>query len=249
MRDLAGKVALVTGASRNIGRAIALRLAREGCGVILNSSTRSADLEDVASLIRKDAGGRALAIPGDIASPRDVERIVAAGLAEFGTINILVNNAVLRVGGLIHEISLDDWQKSLAVNLTGPFLLLKRIAPLMMEQRWGRIVSLSGIDAFRGAASHVALATVKMGLVGMTRGLATDLGPYSVTANVIAPGWIDTERAPVDPDYWAYEEKGIPAGRMGTPEEVAAACAFLCSEEASFINGQTLSINGGQLKL
>lgn len=243
----AQRVAIVTGAGRGIGKAIARRLADGGCIVIL------ADL-DVDSARRAAAeigsGGAAAApAPLDVSSYVDVERFVGDVHRQYGRIDILVNNAGIIRRGTLQSVTEQEWDDVIAVNLKGTFNCCKHAAPFMIEQRWGRIVNVASIAAKTGdITSAPGYGPSKAGVVNLTKTLARELAPYGITVNAVAPHAIETEMSA----QWTNEMRqrviqGIPLGRLGRPEEVAAAVAFFVSEEAGFITGATLDVNGGAL--
>jgi len=239
------RVAVVTGASRGIGLAIAQRLARDGYRVVL-ASVREGAAQAAAEAIAQD-GGDARGYTVDVASYGDVQRFIARVRDDYGRIDILVNNAAIIRRGNLLTVTEDDWDAVMAVNLKGPFNCCKAVAPAMMEQRWGRIVNVSSIAAHTGdITSAPGYGPSKAGMSNLTKTLARELAPYNVTANTVAPHAIETDMSA----QWPPERRrqviaGIPLGRMGRPEEVAAAVAFLVSEEAGFITGATIDINGG----
>ncbi|MBO8141729.1 MAG: 3-oxoacyl-ACP reductase FabG [Firmicutes bacterium] len=239
------RVAVVTGASRGIGRAVAERLAKDGCRVVL-VSVRAGAAEDAAEAIAR-TGGQARGFSVDVARYKDVEQFVEQVKKEYGRIDILVNNAAVIRRGTLLSVTESDWDAVMAVNLKGPFNCCKFVAPVMMEQRWGRIVNVASIAAHTGdITSAPGYGPSKAGLVNLTKTLARELAPYGITVNAVAPHAIETDMSA----QWSEERRrqvlqGIPLGRMGRPEEVAAAVAFLASDEAGFITGATLDINGG----
>ena len=243
------KTVLVTGSGRNIGRDIALRFAREGCRVVVNARGPE-QIEAVAEQIRS-AGGAALAVAADVRDRRQVAAMVERAAAEFGGIDVLVNNAVVRVQKPLLETSEDEWRLVIDVALGGAFNCSQAVLPHMVEQGWGRIINLAGMSGQRGAANRVGVVSAKSGLIGMTKALAMEFGGRGITVNAISPGLIDTERgewtAIGDPNLQSYAHgaEGIPVGRRGLMSEISATCLFLCSEEAAFITGQTISVNGG----
>ena len=245
-----GRVALITGASKGIGRATALRLGREGGAVIVNGRDAEA-VAGVVQTIERD-GGRAMPAVADVTQAKAVERMVAARLKEYGAIDILVNNA----GGGTMARWLDDlteetWLRSLTANLTSAFLVTKAVVPRMRERRSGRIVmvaSLAGRNMSR--LSGPDYSTAKGGMLAFMRHLAVELGPYNVTINAVAPGPTMVDRVAKKWELRGREEQekilsGIPLGRPAQPEEIAAAILFLASEDASYVNGACLDVNGG----
>jgi 3-oxoacyl-[acyl-carrier protein] reductase len=244
------RVAIVTGAARGIGAAIARRLAADGMAVAvldLDEASTAATVGDITA-----AGGRALGLGADVAKSDAVEAAVARVAEELGAPTVLVNNAGILRDNLIFKMSDDDWDSVVAVHLRGAFLMTRAVQRHQVEAKWGRIVSLSSTSALgnRGQANYAA---VKAGLQGFTKTLALELGRYNVTANAIAPGFIATDmlRATADRMRVPYEEflagaaKEIPVGRVGQPDDIAAAASFFCSEEAAFVSGQVLYVAGG----
>ncbi len=245
--SLKGKVALVTGSGRNIGRATALELARRGADIAVNARTNRAEAESVASEAR-DLGVRAVATVGDVADQAQVDHMVSEAVSRLGPIDILVNNAGLRKVASIGEMSVEEWREVVGVNMDGPFFLCKAVVPSMIERGWGRIVNVSGLNAFKGRADWAHVCASKMGALGLTRALAVELAPHGILVNHIVPGAFDTttDGGQAMPPA-SQRAAGIPLGRLGLPEEVAQACGFLASDEASFITGQTIHVNGGAL--
>jgi 3-oxoacyl-[acyl-carrier protein] reductase len=242
---LAGKVALVTGASRGIGEAIAGRLAEEGAAVSLCARHLEA-VADVAKAI-EGRGGQALAVAADVGRPEDSDRLVAACLDRFGRLDILVNNAGITRDGLILRMKDEDWDQVLAVNLAGAFRCARAALRVMLKQRQGgRIVNLGSVVGSMGNAGQVNYVAAKAGLLGLTKALAREVASRNITVNTVSPGFIETEMTAGLPQAakQAYLAQ-IPQGRFGTVAEVAAVVAFLASEEAAYITGQVIHVNGG----
>ena len=218
--SLNGKVALVTGSGRNIGRATALELARRGADVAVNARTNRAEAESVASEAR-DLGVRAVAIVSDVADAVQVERMVSEAAAQLGPIDILVNNAGLRKVASIGEMSVEEWREVVGVNMDGPFFTCKAVVPGMIDKGWGRIINVSGLNASKGRADWAHVCASKMGALGLTRALAVELAPHGILVNHIVPGAFDTTADGVQglPPA-AQRAAGIPLGRLGLPEEV-----------------------------
>ena len=245
--ELAGKVALVTGASRGIGRATALELARRGAKVAVNYVSNEAAAEAVAA----DAvatGAEALVVAADVGDTAAVEAMVKAVQERWGRIDILVNNAGQARDGLAMRMELEDWDFVLRTNLTSAFLCSKAVLRSMLRQRWGRIVNMSSIVGVYGNAGQSNYAAAKAGLIGYTKSLAKEVASRNVTVNALAPGWIETDMVAAVPDNIRSEALGrIAAGRMGTVEDVAGTVAFLCSDAAGYITGQVIGIDGGMV--
>lgn len=244
MSDGTNRIALITGASQGIGRACALELARRGHTVAL--AARNVDkLGEVAAEIAA-ASGAAKAFALDVASEESIKGCAKAVLAEFGRIEILVNNAGITRDGLAMRMKRADWDDVLSTNLTGAFLLTQAVMPVMLRARWGRIINITSVVGEMGQAGQANYAASKAGLIGLTKSVARELASRSVTVNAVAPGYIETAMTAVLND----EQKNamsahIPLGRPGTDVEIAHAVAFLASNEASYITGHTLDVNGG----
>ena len=239
--------AIVTGSGRNIGRAIALALARQGVSVVVNGHRDRAAVESVAKDIA-DAGGRALPFMADVSKHDEVAAMVRACAEAFGSVDIVVSNVGIRRLQPFLEIGLEDWDAVLATNLTPAFYLARNAVPHMQKRKWGRIILVSGFDAFWGQVTQRAHSiAAKSGLHGLAKALAREFGPDGITANTVAPGAIDTVR---DWSQYRHQPKEkiaaeIPLGRFGDVDEVAAACSFLASEGGGFTSGQVLHVNGG----
>jgi NAD(P)-dependent dehydrogenase (short-subunit alcohol dehydrogenase family) len=246
-QPFAGRAAIVTGSGRNIGRAIALALAEGGANVVVNGHR---DREAVDRVVREieAAGGRALGIMADVSSHDEVAELVRKTVAAFGAVDIAISNVAIRPKQAFLDISPEDWNAVLATNLSAAFYLARNAIPHMRARRWGRIIHISGFDGFWAQITDRAHnITCKAGLHGLTKALAREFGPDGITANTVAPGAIDTIR---DWSQYTHQEKSkleaeIPSGRYGKPEEVAAACAFLCAETGAFVSGQVIHVNGG----
>lgn len=240
---LTGRVAIVTGSARNIGRTIALRLAADGAAVVVNAVQDSAAADAVAHEISK-AGGQAMAHVADVTNEEAVQKMVGMAATAFGRIDIMVSNASVRGQVPIEKMSLEEWHRVLAVPLDGAFLLSKACIPHMKKNNWGRIITLGGISAYIGTKNRAHLLAAKAGLVGFTRGIAAEVADRGITCNVVSPGHIDTDRpasAGVRPPLVVRP----PIDRFGRPDEVASMVRYLCLPEAAYITGQTMHVNGG----
>jgi 3-oxoacyl-[acyl-carrier protein] reductase len=245
MKELADRVALVTGAGRNIGRAIALALAAGGAAVAVNARRSQAEIDGVAREI-ESAGGTALAVLADVTDPAAIARMVAAVEARFGRIDILVNNAAVRETSSLDEIDLARWREITGVILDGAFVCVKACLPSLRAGGGGAIVNIGGLSGHTGAAGRPHVVAAKAGLVGLTRALAHDLAGDGVTVNCVVPGLIDTVRGAASGARSVHEgQRGNALGRRGTPGEVAQAVRFLAGPAARYITGQTLHVNGG----
>jgi 3-oxoacyl-[acyl-carrier protein] reductase len=243
---LAGKVAIVTGAGKNIGKAIALALAQDGAAIVVNGRGDRPIIEETAAEIRA-AGGRALPYLADTSNPEAVAAMVDAVVGEFGGIDIAVSNAGLRRQTPFLEMSLAEWREILSVALDGAFILAKATAPEMIKRGGGSFIGLSGPSHHAGAVGRLHVDASKAGVEGFVRGLAMELAPHNITANCVAPGAIDTVRGPSAGGPRGRGDLGrpIPLGRRGRSEEVGAMVRFLVGPEARYITGQTIHVNGG----
>ena len=243
MIDLSGRIAIVTGASRGIGRAIAQQLARQGATVV--AAARGENARPVAAEIVA-AGGRAEAVSLDVTESGAAERLVAATVEQHSRIDVLVNNAGIARDQLLLRMKRDDWDAVLATNLTAAFTLSQAVLKPMIRQRGGRIVCISSVVGQSGNAGQANYAASKAGLIGFTKALALEVASRGITANVVAPGLIETDmtRALTESarDEWASK---VPLRRLGTPADIASAVCFLASDEASYITGHVLAVNGG----
>jgi 3-oxoacyl-[acyl-carrier protein] reductase len=239
-----GRTVLITGASRGIGEACARTLAKGGYRVVLAARTAAA-LQTVADEIRT-GGGEAYSLELDLASPPSIKDGIVRAAKEFGPIEILVNNAGVTKDGLAVRMKPADWDLVLQTNLTGAFLTTQQVLPGMMRERWGRIVNVSSVVGQMGNAGQANYVAAKAGLIGLTKSLAREVGSRNITVNAVAPGFIKTDMTDVLSDE--LKQKMIdetPLKRFGQPEEIAGAVKFLISEEAAFITGHTLDVNGG----
>ena len=246
MGKLDDKVALITGSGRNIGRATALKFAEEGADIIVNARSNREEAEAVAEEVRA-LGRRALPVLADVSNKEQVDSMVNMALEEFGRIDILLNNAAIRPHKPFLELTLEDWEYVRGVVLDGAFYCTHAVMPSMVENNSGRVLFFTGDGAWAGGAQRGHVSAAKMGLVGFSRSLATEFAPYNVRVNVVSPGSIDTSRANPEwyPEARPPNAAGIPLGRQGKTDEIAAACLFLVSDDGGFITGQTLHVNGG----
>jgi 3-oxoacyl-[acyl-carrier protein] reductase len=239
------KVAVVTGSSRGLGRAIALRLAEGGADVIVNYEKSEEGANKVVESITAQ-GRRATAVQADVALEGDVARLYESAVDEFGKVDILVNNAGIHQHLKAWELPLPDWQRVIGVNLTGAFLCSKAFLDQMKERRAGKIVNVSSVIGYIGTDHEVHYAASKSGLVGLTKSLALELAPYNINVNAVAPGYIKTDMTKFESAEQEREVSAtIPLGELGEPEDIANAVAFLCSSEASYITGEVIHVNGG----
>lgn len=243
--SLTGRVALVTGSSRGIGRATALRLARMGAAVAVNFRSDEAGAHETRTQIEAH-GGRALVTQGDVSAEEDVARIFKEIEAQLGPVTVLVNNAGTTNDRLILQMKLEDFEGLLKANLVSAFLCTRAALRGMTRARWGRIVNVTSISGIMGQVGQANYAASKAGLIALTKSTAREYASRNITANAVAPGYVPTElTATVSQEFKDYYMQITPLKRYGTPEEVAAAIAFFCSPEAGYITGQTLAVDGG----
>jgi 3-oxoacyl-[acyl-carrier protein] reductase len=245
MSSLAGRVAIVTGSARNIGRATSLMLAREGAAIMVHARKDHDGVDETVAMLRA-AGAKTASHLSDLSTEAGAASLVAAAAAAFGGVHILVNNAAVRRNTPITEISLAEWREVLGSSLDASFLTSRAAVPHMIRAKWGRIVNIGGISMFRGQAGRAHVSAAKAGMIGMTRSLASELGPHGITVNVVAPGAIATERGvaagarPANP-----ADRGVPIGREGTTDEIAHIVTMLCRPDGGYTTGQTIEVNGG----
>ena len=246
---LAKKVALVTGASRGIGRGIAFEMAREGADVVVNYTRSDKKAGEVARQIQT-LGRRAISVKADVSNPKQVEAMRNRILKEFHGVDILVNNAGVHHHLKSWEIENAEWRHVLGVNLDGVFHCSQAFSQEMRARRWGRIINISSIIAFTGTDHEAHYGASKAAVLGLTKSLALELAGYNITVNAIAPGWIETDMtSDITPEEKSKALELVPLRRMGQPEDIAHVAAFLASEKASFITGQTIHVNGGEAML
>ena len=252
--DLKGKTALITGASRNIGRAIALAFAAEGADLVLNTRANRDELEAVAAECRK-AGVRAVAVLGDVGDAAAVDAMVSEGAAALGPIDVLVHNAAIRPHKSITDTTIEEWHRVMAVDLHAAFYLARAVVPAMKERRRGSIIALGGQSSVTSRANTAAVTAAKTGLLGLIRALAAELGPFGIRANMVLPGYIDTERRYAEwypehreapPDAPQQLDK-IPLRRLGRPEDIAHACVYLASDASAYVTGDSIRVMGGRV--
>ncbi|HSJ85814.1 MAG TPA: SDR family oxidoreductase [Anaerolineales bacterium] len=244
---LKNKVALVTGSGRNIGRAIALAFAAEGADVVVNSRSNPTEAELVAEEARV-SGVRAIATLADVSDKSQVDAMFKQVIDTFGHIDILVSNAAIRPQKSFVDLSVEEWRQAIGVILDGAFFCTQAALSVMLANRFGRMIYITGDGAYSGVAQRAHVSAAKMGLTGLARGLATEFAEKNITFNIISPGRMDTSR---DTSFYAdpasmQRVDDIPMKRLGSPDEIANACVFLSSEEAAYITGQTLHVNGGR---
>ena len=245
MIDLSGRVAVVTGASRGIGRAIALVLAAQGAKVVVNYRANAEAADEVVQAITA-RGGEAVAVQADVRSADEAARLIQVALDRFGRLDILVNNAGTTRDTLLVRMQEADWDLVLDTNLKGTFHCTKAVQRVMIKQRYGRIINITSVAGLAGNAGQANYAAAKAGIIGFTKSVAKEVGSRGITVNAVAPGYVPTDlTADLPPALIAEAVSKTPLGRPGAPEDIAYAVAFLASEEAGFITGQVLSVDGG----
>ncbi len=243
--DLTGKVAIITGSGRGIGKAIAMKLAEVGATIVINDVGDAAPAEQTVVEI-KSLGRQAMAVMADVSSSADVVKLVDATISAYGKVDILVNNAGITRDQLAMRMTDDDWDKVLAIDLKSVFLCTRAVLRPMLKQRSGKIISISSIVGIIGNASQANYAAAKAGIIGFTKTIAKEMGSRGITVNAVAPGFIDTPMTQALPEERRQMMmNGIPLGYLGTPRDVAEAVAFLASEEARYITGQVITVDGG----
>ena len=244
--SLSGHVAFVTGASQGIGRACALRLAKEGAVVALAARNQE-KLNEVVSQIRA-AGGQAAAFALDVVDEEQLKSTTKAAINQLGKVDILVNNAGITRDQLVMRMKRGDWDAVLQTNLTSAYLSIEQVIPSMLKQRWGRIINITSVFGQMGQAGQANYAASKAGLIGLTMAIAREVGSRNITCNAVAPGFIETAMTDaLGEEFKQTAVQQIPLGRAGSTDDVAAAVAFLASDDASYITGHVLSVNGGML--
>jgi len=243
---LEGRVALVTGASQGIGLACALHLARHGASVALAARNQQ-KLDELAAQITA-AGGKAAVFAIDVSDEEQIKSGIKSAIAHFGKVDILVNNAGITRDQLVMRMKRADWDSVLSTNLTSAYLAIQQVIPGMLKQRWGRIINITSVFGQMGQAGQANYAASKAGLIGLTMAIAREVASRNITSNAVAPGFIETNMtAALSEEFKQNAVKQIPLGRVGSPEDVAHAVAFLASEESSYITGHVLNVNGGLL--
>ncbi len=244
--NISGRVALVTGASQGIGRSCALKLASTGATVALAARNQ----EKLNVLVREitGAGGKAAAFTLDVSDEAQIKSACEAAITQFGKIDILVNNAGITRDQLVIRMKRSDWDAVLSTNLTSAYLCIQQVIGSMLKQRWGRIINIASVFGQMGQAGQVNYAASKAGLIGLTMAIAREVGSRTITCNAVAPGFIETAMTTgLGDEFRQNAVKQIPLGRVGSPQDVANAVAYLASEEASYITGHVLNVNGGLL--
>jgi len=249
MINLTGKVAIITGGSRGIGAASAVLFAKTGADVVITYTKNKKSAEKVVEKVRKE-GRTCIAIKADVSKQKNAIRVVKETIKQFGRIDILVNNAGIWTYGKIGEMSEKVWKETMAVNLDGMFFMTNAVVPYMKKQRSGKIINISSTAGQRGEAEHSHYAASKGGMISFTKSIATELGPFNINVNSVAPGWVDTDlnnEVFADRDYKEQERKKIPLQRIPTADDIAGPIVFLASELARHITGEILNVNGGSV--
>ncbi|MFV0296917.1 MAG: SDR family NAD(P)-dependent oxidoreductase [Hyphomicrobiaceae bacterium] len=244
MTSLSNRVAIITGSARNIGRATAFALAGEGASIMVHARSDREGVEATVADLRA-AGAKAHGQLADLSTEAGAATLVQATLDHLGAPTILVNNAAVRRNTPVTELSLAEWREVLGASLDASFLMTRDVTPHMIAAGWGRIVNLGGISMFKGLAGRAHVSAAKAGMIGMSRSLASELGPHGITVNVVAPGSIETVRGAAAGARPAAVESGVPVGRRGAPEEIAHVVRMLCMPDAAYTTGQTIQVNGG----
>lgn len=247
MGRLEGKAAVVTGGGRGIGRAICLAFAKEGADVIVNYATKDQPAQEVVEKIQQ-MGRRAVAVKGNVAVRADVERIIQSAIDHFGKIDILVNNAGATRPAMLHKMTEDQWNEVIDIHLKGPFLCIQVASKYMMEQRSGKIINVTSAAGISGTKGQINYSSAKGGIIALTKSAARELAGYGITVNVVSPGYVSTEmteKIRTDPKLREIYTGRILLGRFAEPEEVAPVFVFLASDEANYITGQLICVDGG----
>ncbi len=251
---LEGKAALITGASRNIGREVALTFAREGADLVLNTRQSAKELDEVAAQCR-ELGARTVTAVSDVGDPESVRRMVSDGIEQLGKIDVLVSNVAIRPHKPVTEVSDDEWLHVMNTNLNSAFYLCKAVLPGMLERRSGSIIALGGQSSITGRPNTTAVTAAKTGLLGLIRAIAAEAAPHSVRANMVNPGSTDTSREHPEwyPEFQSSTARGsnehlrdLPMGRQATVQDVANACLFFASDESAYITGDSVNVMGGR---
>lgn len=249
MINLTEKVAIITGGSRGIGAAAAVLFAKAGANVVITYTKNEKSAKEVVEKVKKE-GRTCLAVKADVSKQKNAIKVVKETLKKFGRIDILVNNAGIWTYGKIGEMSEKVWKETMAVNLDGMFFMTNAVVPYMKKQRSGKIINISSTAGQRGEAEHSHYAASKGGMISFTKSIATELGPYNINVNSVAPGWVDTDLNNLvfaDLEYKEQERKKIPLQRIPTADDIAGPIVFLASELARHITGEILNVNGGSV--